>query len=228
MAVFALSVGPALLGPIITLVASAALYAVYRYCCSETVKQEERDLPDLVRILRRRVRQNLEMLRRGDFGWRRIARGRTRIDLLPLLPEQGERGQGLMGRLEERFPALVAEMAIADERLGRLSRIADRLGEELEAPVKAECRERPLGAMRDNEENWMLLLRQLINNERFFEGLGRRYQDYWREHKSLYRRVLQEHGGATLEQMQSLRQQLIEQYRAIASELEGARHRLAA
>lgn len=228
MGLFALLPAPALCGPILTLVLSLTAYALYRYYSQPRPPEEETeyDLPKLLDILRQRVQQNLEMVRSGNVGWRRVAWGRTRIDLLPLLPPEEDRGKGAFGKLEKRFPALMAEMAIADERRSRLRRAADNLAERLEGPVKERSEKEAVRALRDNEENWLLMLRQLINNEAFFDELAARYQQYWQNHRESYMRTLKAHGGRALEELGHLREELVAQYRGLLQDIAEARQKL--
>lgn len=168
------------------------------------------------------LREDIEMLRQGNLGWRLLAKGKSTVGLSPLVPREGGPRWESYQLLCDTKPEACRLMERADQLIDHVRAAANRVGVKLQGPVKGqfdEDREHYLSdsrysaqfrkALFSHEDTWMLVLRNLLNNGRLFEEMTGPYQKYWSERGEEYVRLLKENGGEDLEELKHRRRELL-------------------
>lgn len=190
----------------------------------------------LLEALAKRVDKNHEMLKEGDIGWRKLAKGESSIDLMPLVPG----GEGEMAETYEQFkrehPDVAGLVEKNDNVLEKLRTEVFELVDKIEGPVRNQTQEdkqyvtdhkeearRYRQMLLGNEEVWMLVLETLINeSDVAAAGQSDQYKHFWADRGEDYKKLVEENGGETWKNVRRLKVEL----RNVNEELEKALRRL--
>ncbi len=190
----------------------------------------------LLEALAKRVDKNHEMLKEGDIGWRKLAKGESSIDLMPLVPG----GEGEMAETYEQFkrehPDVAGLVEKNDKVLEKLRTEVFELVDKIEGPVRNQTQEdkqyvtdhkeearRYRQMLLGNEEVWMLVLETLINeSDVAAAGQSDQYKHFWADRGEDYKKLVEENGGETWKNVRRLKVEL----RNVNEELEKALRRL--
>lgn len=190
----------------------------------------------LLEALSKRVDKNHEMLKEGDVGWRKLAKGESSIDLMPLVPGSGGEMEDAYTQFKKDHPDVAELVEKNDKVLDELRTNVFELVDKIEGPVRNQTQEdkqyvtdhkeearRYRQMLLGNEEIWMLVLETLINeSDVAAAGQSDQYKHFWAARGDTYKKLVQEKGGETWTKVKRQKAEL----RKVNEELEKALRRL--
>jgi len=190
----------------------------------------------LLEALSKRVDKNHEMLKEGNLGWRKLAKGESNIDMMPLVPAgEGESAEAYR-QLKKEHPKIAKLVEKNDRVMEELRTNVFELVDKVEGPVRNQTQEdkqyvsdnkeagrRYRQMLLGNEEIWMLVMETLVNeSDVAAAGQSDQYKHFWADRGDTYKKIVEEKGGETWTKVRRLKGEL----RSVNEELEKSFRRL--
>jgi len=207
-------------------VCSLLVYATYKH---KRRSVEAEFLERVVQPACRSLGRNLQMLRQGDVGWRRLARGKGAFGLSLVAPVEKSSRRGCYVRFRRRFPAVAASMERIDVMASAVGTAAEGLARKLESPLRQglqqegkgiaqESAQRLQTLCRHRQDTWMLQLSDLINGH-YVNGSGGQYGESSAQTATRQLTILRVEGGDEFREFENLKRELHRESRSLQESL---------
>jgi len=98
--------------------------------------EQQRLCSAFLKIIEDNLRENLDKLKRGDLGWRRLGHGKATIGLKKTAPKKADVIPISLDTFKTEYPEITRIIKDIDSKINRLQPTCKRLAANLEEPVR--------------------------------------------------------------------------------------------